>query len=123
MLSDAKLAIRHTAPMALVLATIYIKGAGLGGDLHIITANRKSDYSPTLDFIQLERGIAIPGRQERLLELADGVHALHRGAVRRQDDRVWRISLKDCIYIAPIKGTRGLGQTSADLRLNVFVPD
>jgi hypothetical protein len=116
-------AIRHAAPMAHVLAAIYLKGAGLGGDLHVIAANRKSDCSPMLDFIQLERGITIPGRQERLPELADGVYALHRGAVRRQDDRIWRIRPEDCFYIAPVKRTRRLSQTSANLRFDVFVPD
>lgn len=65
--------------MAHVLAAIYLKGAGLGGDLRVIAANRKSDCSPMLDFIQLERDIAIPGRQERLPELADGVYALTAG--------------------------------------------
>jgi len=82
--------------MAHVLAAIYLEGAGLGGDLHVIAANRKSDFSPMLDFIQLERSIAIPDRQRRLPELADGVFALHRGAVRRQDDRVRRIGPKYC---------------------------
>jgi len=85
---DAKLAIRHAAPMAHVLAAIFLEGVGLGGDLHPIAANRESDFSPVLDFIQLKRGIAIPRRQERLPDLADGAYTLHCGAVRRQDNRV-----------------------------------
>ena len=109
--------------MAHVLAAIYLEGARLDGDLHVIAANRKSDFSPMLDFIQLERGIAIPGRQERLPELADGVYALDRGAVRRQDDRVWRIRPEDCFYIAPVKCARRLSQTFANLRPDVLVPD
>jgi len=120
---DAELAIRHTAPMAHVLAAIYFKGAGLRGDLHVIAANRESDVSPALDFVQLEHGVAISDRQERLPELADGLYALHGGAVRRQDDRVWRIGPKDCFSVAAVKGTRGLAQTPANLRLDVFILD
>jgi hypothetical protein len=76
-----------------------------------------------LYFIQLERSIAIPDGQQRLPETADGAYALHRGAVRRQDDRVWRIRPEDCFYIAPVKRTRRLSQTFANLRPDVFVLD
>ena len=43
--SSAKLAIRHAAPMAHVLAAIYLKCAGLDGDLHACLAfpHRLSD--------------------------------------------------------------------------------
>ena len=58
---DAELAIRHAAPMAHVPPAVFLEGAGLGGDLHVIAANRESDISPVLDLIQLERGIAITG--------------------------------------------------------------
>jgi hypothetical protein len=108
--------------MAHVLAAIYLEGAKPGGNLHVIAANRESDVSPVLDLIQLERGIAIPGSQELLPKLANGDYTVHGGTVRWQDDRVRRIRLEDCFYIAPVKRARGLSQTFANLRPDVFVP-
>ncbi len=75
-----------------------------------------------LDLIQLERGIAITRCQERLPELADGLGALHGGAVRWQNDRVWCIRPEDCFYIAPVKRARRLTRTPANLRPDVLVP-
>jgi hypothetical protein len=76
-----------------------------------------------LDLIQLERGIAITGCQERLPKLANGDYTLHGGAVGRQNDRVWRIRPKDCFYIAPVKRARRLSQAVANLGLDAFIPE
>src|ERR1700687_354169 len=119
----AKLSIRHAAPMAHVLAAIFLDGTGPVGNLQLIAANRQSDISPVLDLLQLERGIAIPGCQERLPKLANGEYTLHGRAVQWQDDRVWRIRPEDCFNIAPVKRARRLSQTFANLRPDVFVPD
>jgi len=56
-------------------------------------------------------------------KLANGDYTLHGGAVGWQDDRVWRIGSKDCFNVAAVKSTRRLGQTLANLRLDVFVLD
>jgi propanol-preferring alcohol dehydrogenase len=66
------MAVRHAAPVAHVLPPIHQNCAGSAGDLHAVAANGEGDVFPVLDFIHLEHGVAIPARQERIPELADG---------------------------------------------------
>jgi hypothetical protein len=85
--SDANLAIRHAAPMAHVLAAIYLEGAGLGGGLLVIAANRKSDCSQCSISSNSNAALRYPAARSDSQSWRMACMPCTAGPFRRQNDR------------------------------------